>query len=173
MQRVRRLYFFICPTICSGDHFFLRNVRTNVKSESEKWELRREWLRRVLVRLSALLGRYAPSMWWQLFRDSSLYIVLLWRPMWIAICCTVRPCLLRAANIYLSFEVSCWYVIRWIHFLAGEKTLYYHSSPHLLNRMSHLVYEFGTPNKPLKPTRFRGTCFVQDRTKQAPLQWLD
>lgn len=26
-------------------------------------------------------------------------------------------------------------------------------------------------NKALKPTYFRGTCYVQNRTKQAPLQW--
>ncbi len=25
------------------------------------------------------------------------------------------------------------------------------------------------PNKPFKPTQFRGTCFVQNRTNQDPL----
>jgi len=40
----------------------------------------------------------------------------------------------------------------------------------LVARNGHAPYYTQTANKALKPTRLRGTFFVQNRTKKAPLQ---
>src|SRR6266496_6789596 len=76
-------------------------------------------------------------------------MVLRWRPNCRAICAWLSPCLRPAESIYLSSEVSWWYVIVVSLVLADGRNRKYSSAPHLGARVLHLLYEFAGPNPSL------------------------
>src|SRR5437870_4066875 len=74
-------------------------------------------------------------------RWSSRQTVERWRPMERAISDWLQPCLLSAASIYLSPEVSWWYVMANILFVVVENLRQYRRSPPSGGSVLHLVYE--------------------------------
>src|SRR6266542_6294475 len=84
-------------------------------------------------------------------------MVLRWRPNCRAICAWLSPCLRPAESIYLSSEVSWWYVIVVSLVLADGRNRKYSSAPHLGARVLHLLYEFAPPNPAVNAdARWRG-----------------
>src|SRR5205085_9765417 len=85
-------------------------------------------------------------------RWSSRQTVERWRPMERAISDWLQPCLLSAASIYLSPEVSWWYVMANILFVVVENLRQYRRSPPAGGSVLHLVYESAKPNNGMHPT---------------------
>src|SRR5205085_8481063 len=64
----------------------------------------------------------------------------------------LQPCLLSAASIYLSPEVSWWYVMVNILFVVVENLRQYRRSPPSGGSVLHLVYESAAANNGMHPT---------------------